>query len=351
MFTFDISGCYIANPHLFDGLIENIPDKSLFPEHIEFLENPPEISPDVLIGTIMHNCMGFEICYTDPEYLQWSITTWSRRERWIWEQLYETLCYKYVPYWNKDGRTSETTTGTSSGKDTVQRGTAENITRNENITENGSSSGTKKTTENIEYGGGTTDEHSGTDTRTTLGTEQNSGNDVTTTGGTTVTNTNFTPGSTTTEKVAGFNAESLVNNSQTVLSGLDTTAETETDQGHTTTLAHGHVVGTQKSDALLHGETIEHTDERTQDTTGDERTTGTTKGTKDDKETISKTGSDDSTTDRSGKTAGTREVYDRGNIGVTMSQTMIEAQRKLVTFDLYQFIADRFKNEFCVLIY
>ena len=351
MMTFDISGCYVANPHLFDGIYDNIPNKSMFPDHIEFLSEPPEISPDVLIGTIMHNCMGFEICYTDLDYLQWAISVWARKERWIWEQLYETLCYKYVPYWNKDGKISETETGTSTGKDTTKKGSTESIVRQEDITEKETTSGTRDTTEEKEYGGGTVDAHTGTDARTQIKTEQNSGTDTTTTAGTTVTNTNFTPGQTSTEKVAGFNSESLVNNSQTVTSGLDQTSETETDQGHTETLTHGHTVGTQATDSLQHGETLTHTDTRTEDREEKERTSGSKTGTKGDKETIGKTGSDDSTTDRSGKTSGTREVYERGNIGVTTTQSMIEEQRKLVTFDLYQFIADRFKNTFCVLIY
>lgn len=351
MMTFDISGCYIANPHLFDGLLDNLPDKSIFPDHIEFISDPPEISPDVLIGTIIHNCMAFEICYTDPEFMQWAITIWSRREKWIWQQLYETLCYKYVPYWNKDGKVSESSTGKSSGSDTTKRGTSENMVRQEDIKDTASTTSTGNSSNSVQYGGGTLDAHTGSDIRTTGNTETNSGRDTTTTSGTTVTETDFTPGQTSTEKVAGFNTENLVNNTQTVQSGLDTTEETETDQGHTTTVNYGHVVGNQGTDTLQHGETIQHTDSRTESGTG--TTAGIEKKTasRNDNETIGKTGTDESSTDRSGETAGTRELYERGNIGVTTTQSMIQEQRNLVTFDLYQFIADRFKNDFCVLIY
>ena len=40
-----------------------------------------------------------------------------------------------------------------------------------------------------------------------------------------------------------------------------------------------------------------------------------------------------------------------GNIGVTMTQEMIEAQRKVVQFDVVQYIVDSFKRRFCLLIY
>lgn len=40
-----------------------------------------------------------------------------------------------------------------------------------------------------------------------------------------------------------------------------------------------------------------------------------------------------------------------GNIGVTTSQQMLEAELKLARFNLYQQIADLFINEFCIMIY
>lgn len=40
-----------------------------------------------------------------------------------------------------------------------------------------------------------------------------------------------------------------------------------------------------------------------------------------------------------------------GNIGVTTTQEMLEAQRKLVRYNVYNEIADSFKEEFCLYIY
>ena len=40
-----------------------------------------------------------------------------------------------------------------------------------------------------------------------------------------------------------------------------------------------------------------------------------------------------------------------GNIGVTTTQEMLEAQRKVVRYNVYNEIADSFKEEFCLYIY
>ena len=41
----------------------------------------------------------------------------------------------------------------------------------------------------------------------------------------------------------------------------------------------------------------------------------------------------------------------KGNIGVTTTQQMIDEQRKIVSFNLMNFIIDSFKKRFCILIY
>lgn len=40
-----------------------------------------------------------------------------------------------------------------------------------------------------------------------------------------------------------------------------------------------------------------------------------------------------------------------GNIGVTMTQQMIEAERQVADFSTYKVIAEDFKKEFCVMVY
>lgn len=49
----------------------------------------------------------------------------------------------------------------------------------------------------------------------------------------------------------------------------------------------------------------------------------------------------------SGKTKRTEQ----GNIGVTTTQQMIREERDISDFSIYAYIADSFKDEFCILIY
>ena len=41
----------------------------------------------------------------------------------------------------------------------------------------------------------------------------------------------------------------------------------------------------------------------------------------------------------------------KGNIGVTTTQQMIEAQRNVVAFNIYNYIIDSFKSRFCIMVY
>lgn len=53
----------------------------------------------------------------------------------------------------------------------------------------------------------------------------------------------------------------------------------------------------------------------------------------------------------SGQEAETVKRTEAGNIGVTMTQEMIERQRQVVLFNIYDHIIDEFKKEFCLLVY
>ena len=46
-----------------------------------------------------------------------------------------------------------------------------------------------------------------------------------------------------------------------------------------------------------------------------------------------------------------RHIRRTGNIGVTSSQQLIEAERKVADFNMVEFITESFKNRFCLMIY
>lgn len=46
-----------------------------------------------------------------------------------------------------------------------------------------------------------------------------------------------------------------------------------------------------------------------------------------------------------------RTLHSRGNIGVTTTQQMIEQERKIAEFNIYDYIVQSFKNRFCLMVY
>lgn len=52
-----------------------------------------------------------------------------------------------------------------------------------------------------------------------------------------------------------------------------------------------------------------------------------------------------------GKQSSAHEGRTHGNIGVTTTQQMIEEERRIAMFNLYDIIADSFVDEFCLMVY
>lgn len=85
----------------------------------------------------------------------------------------------------------------------------------------------------------------------------------------------------------------------------------------------------------------------------DETGTNTGKVTAYDSETL-KTNDQQESIDHSesqGSTAGRGTSYIHGNIGVTTSQQMLQAELDVQKFNIYQQITDIFLQQFCILVY
>ena len=204
-----------------------------------------------------------------------------------------------------------------------------NPIENYNRYEEENTSGTRSET------GARTDTHSGTDTITTGGTRSNtdthSGTDTITTGGT-KSNTDTHSGTDTVSdnvtrenEIAGFDSNSY----------SDANKETETGTHGT---AHGHVITTAEqtsgSEATAHGHVVTTAEE----TSGSEATAhGHVIATD---------------TETGEETENTRESHIHGNIGVTTSQQMIEAELELANkFWIYDYIASAFESDNFITCY
>lgn len=101
------------------------------------------------------------------------------------------------------------------------------------------------------------------------------------------------------------------------------------------------------------------TEERTLDTTGSGKSTGdgevlddvTGYDTNAYSPNTRSTSKNSANTDTTGTEKEKIVRTEGGNIGVTKTTEMIKDQREIVQFNLYDFITNQFKNQFCVMVY
>lgn len=133
-----------------------------------------------------------------------------------------------------------------------------------------------------------------------------------------------------------------------------TTEESGTSQnGNTNTRS----VTSYNDDTLKQAEQI--VDSGTGSSSGTSETSTTTEGSADTTSTGRETGTETETESRTDGRTGTDtgtvkheyEAYERGNIGVTMTQDMIEKDRELYRNNIYDIIIKDFKEQFCIMIY
>uniref|UniRef100_UPI003FEFCEBD hypothetical protein n=1 Tax=Prevotella sp. TaxID=59823 RepID=UPI003FEFCEBD len=330
---------------------------------------------------------GFAPLYRpDPRWMMNAIRDWTRENMPIWEKLYKTTVLEYNPIWNTDvtERTTDVrtidrdTTNDSTAIDRAKsKGTLGSLTTGDRheLTEGTGHEETHGTSE----GNGNTTTH-GTSDGTSH--EETAGKSVTdtTSSATTVTDTTVdgTDSETTdstknldqtvTRDISPENAPDYQPDDQSHTVAEETLKTTTEGKHHETTGVVGNTTSTGNSttntsgtrDGTTHGETWGTEDtHQTGETYGttDSSTTGkadeVTKGTRQD-ETHEK-----SIRHADQKERGTEDVTEtynhgwirQGNIGVTTTQQMIDAERVTVVYSVYEQIANSYHATFCLDVY
>lgn len=297
--TLSVMGLYNWDNTLLDSLVAALPTPDKIPTDYPGLYYPGlPIDTDQFKINLILETAELEVLYTDPDFLKLAIGAWANKEYQKWQLMYNTMYYKYNPIWNKDGVITYTETETRNLSMDIDR----NNTRTENIDET--------TTQNL------TQTSTGTSTRTDDLTTQTTNNLQTT--------DNLDRNMTTTRQVAGFNSETFVNAEQDTTTGTDDRSISNT--GTTTTDNTG---------------TVENENNLSQTNTG----------------TVAREG-DNTTTDSGGETrqdTGTitreHETKETGNIGITMTQQMIDAERATINYNVQDYIIQEFKKRFCLMVY
>jgi len=279
MATLSLLGLYNYDESLLDGLIESLPNRHGIPSgYADSYYTDVIIDPQSVVENLLVECAEFEILYSDFNALKRIIKIWSAKEKLVWQKMYNTICYKYNPIWNKDGKSVWTERQSATGKKTE--------------TEKGSKTSNANGTTNDEYTStsNTTNKTTGTGTNTRTGSDETTG------------------------KVSAYDSTDFQNREKT------------------------------NSTASENNST-----ESTEDFTGNGKVTNS--GTK----TIANTGNETNDVSRetndnnTGET--THEQTETGNIGITLTQQMITAEREIAMFNIIDFIINDFKERFCLLIY
>lgn len=307
MATMSLLGLYNYDESLLNGLIENLPNKFGIPSGYEdSYYTDVTIDTQTVVENLLVECSEFEILYSDFNALKRIIKIWSAKEKPVWQKMFNTTCYKYNPIWNKDGKTVWMERQTGSGtKQENETGTKTN-TGTSTITDEYTSTttGTEKVTDDYTSSSNTTNKTTGKGNGTKSGSDES------------------------TEKVSAYNSTDFQNRGKTNSSSNETNT-TNNEEDFTGT-------GTVNNSG-------------TKTTTGNGNASNS--GTKTSENSTDETNnvSRETIDSNSGETM--HEQTETGNIGVTMTQQMITAEREIAMFNIIDFIINDFKERFCLLIY
>lgn len=297
----------------------------------DLLNVPAGVSKETLVNAILYKSFEFPVIYMDAESVREQIGLLSDMWQDSMTRTWEALTAEYNPIHNFDRY--EEYTDEHSGESSSTEDGAGSTTGETSAT----STGTGKTSSTESGTGKTTGETSDTDTGTS--TQTGTGK---TTGKTTTKNNGTTSGNGTQEQAYMGDTATTYNPAQKT---TDTNGSTTSDTGESTS-----------EDSSNTSSSVESTGTKT----------GTSKGTSEDSRTASGTSEDtreqsgtSTTSTKDSRTAsGTESGTSKhsghlyGNIGVTTSQQMLNAELDLrMTRNWYDLWADKFTGELCVGIY
>ena len=309
------------------------------PELFDSLQLPDGVDRDLFIYNTIDRGGEFEVIYPDPGTLYSKVHYWSLKWQRTFKKWIAALDIDYDPLYNYDRTEEETRTPDLTDKrtpDLTHERTADLTTeRTADLTDERTADLTTERTPDLESKR-TADL---TDERTADLTDEETPN-----------TTKTLNGSRTEEKeLSAYDSSSyqpaekltVTDNAHTeALTGTNTTTHTGTDTTtHTGTDTTTHT-GT---------DTTTETGKDTTTETGTDTTThtGTDTTTETGTDTTTETGTD--TTTHTGTEKWNRRAY--GNIGVTTSQQMLEAELTISEWNLIDHMSDIFIREFCIPVY
>lgn len=334
------------------------------------LSLPTGIQKDVLVDNILLRGGEFEVVYSDPNFMQYAIGSWSRKWYRTMEKWIAALSIEYAPLENydrfehwQDLTDRDTASAGGSGSENVRTHADTDTTTNANTDTRIHDNVDQRLNDNTDktiHADTDTRTHADTDTQTNNNTDQRTHDYVDSTDIDSNIHDDIDEDDTRETQVSAFDSSNYQpSQKETLKHGGDNTrtentsniashAGTITDE-HTGTITNAHT-GTI-TDAHTGNITDEHTGTITDAHAGtitDEHT-----GTITDAHTGTITDGFDETHSDNGS-ENTDFVHDgriHGNIGVTTSQQMLQSELDIAEWNIYEHITDLFLTEFVIPIY
>ena len=355
---------YNLDNTVFDGL--QLPDYH-FPRSIEyedlFLTEGWTLDRETLIENILLETAELDTIYTTPDFFKFAVSAWCKKEFPVWKALYETIFYKYNPIWNKDGTIKETAQNvrnlTGSGNRVKANSNVTNNVTSEFIGDTDNTERTKTDSNNnvITKSGNTntSENDSGNDIENNVGNRTNTGSENKETNKNSV-DTEGT-GSTSITGVSAFDQMSAFSNKEkTDTSGNKTNVVNENGE---------EVINKKETETNTDIKNTSHSGSKSGESVNNENTVDINSGNENESNnrTYNRnrnesgnlinngTESEDNSNNENESNNGSTERIEQGNIGIVTTQQMIQAERDLVKFNIYDFIIDSFKARFCIMVY
>ena len=258
---------------------------------------PEGIDKSVLVNTILVESGDFEVLYTNPEFMHLYIKNWFLRKNKTFEHWLAATTTDYNPLENYDRVEDYEDNMTGSFNNTSSNNSNTSFSNKAKVTNNGEFNNTGST--------------NGTDTRNTTTNE-------------TLTDSMGAQSSTAENKVSAFDSSEYSPKEKTDTNGAAYTDTHTTDRETNDSLTMAHSSSDSGTNSNITNTETSVTNATTE--AGNESGSNTNKNV------------------HSGRI--------HGNIGVTTSQEMLDAEMKLwASIDVYKSIADLFVTDFCIMIY
>lgn len=155
--TVSLLGLYEYDNTILDGLVANLPSPSRMPkDYTDLFGSVSPMDSDALCNLLLMDCAELEFLLANPKAAKLLITSWAGTQRGIWQNLYNTLWYKYNPIWNKDGTRTLTETEQTDKTGKMEGSSTENSAVTEQANSSYSAESAESTTTSGTESGSTT---------------------------------------------------------------------------------------------------------------------------------------------------------------------------------------------------